>query len=483
MLAEVLAKARTPVDSASVAVFRMFFGAIAAWEVGRYFHHGWITSFWEEPTFHFHYVGFGWVEPLPAPGMRVLWLVLGVAAIGIAAGALYRIATVVFAVGFGYSFLLETALYLNHFYFIELLAILLVFVPAHRVWSVDAWSRDWPNDGPSPAWALWLLRFQVGVLYVGGGVAKLESDWLHGQPMSMWLSHRTDFPLIGRFFDHAYAGITAAWLGLFFDLFIVFAVAWRRTRLIALVAALAFHFTNDQLFSIGVFPFLALACLLLFCDPDWPRALIRRLRGRRWTPQTFEAPPSLAGRSRQLATAGFALAVVYAVAQVAIPLRHLTMPGRSAWTEAGHTFSWHMKLRDKSGDADFAVETPGEPTHYISVWADLTDWQYSAMAGRPELIRQYAHHVADLEAARDPEGRRPKVRAFALVSLNGRQPQPMIDSKVDLAAEPATLGTPSWVAQELELLAPDLLARLEAALGAPSVTKFRFVVGSGPNRS
>jgi predicted nucleic acid-binding Zn ribbon protein len=38
-------------------------------------------------------------------------------------------------------------------------------------------------------------------------------------------------------------------------------------------------------------------------------------------------------------------------------------------------------------------------------------------------------------------------------------------------------------AQELELLAPDLLERLEAVLGGRSVTKFRFVVGSGANRS
>src|SRR5215210_9418953 len=37
-------------------------------------------------------------------------------------------------------------------------------------------------------------------------------------------------------------------------------------------------------------------------------------------------------------------------------------------------------------------------------------------------------------------------------------------------------------AQELELLGPDLLAGLEAALGARSVTKLRFVTGSGPNR-
>jgi len=37
-------------------------------------------------------------------------------------------------------------------------------------------------------------------------------------------------------------------------------------------------------------------------------------------------------------------------------------------------------------------------------------------------------------------------------------------------------------AQELELLGPDLLSRLETALGARSVTKLRFVTGSAPNR-
>jgi predicted nucleic acid-binding Zn ribbon protein len=47
-----------------------------------------------------------------------------------------------------------------------------------------------------------------------------------------------------------------------------------------------------------------------------------------------------------------------------------------------------------------------------------------------------------------------------------------------------TVGCESGVwAQELELLAPDILASLEAAVGARSVTKLRFVVGSGPNRS
>jgi len=454
VLERLLVKARTPVDAASLAVFRIIFGAIGTWEVGRYFHHGWIVRYWEEPEFHFHYVGFGWVEPLPAPGMQVLWAVLGVAAFAIAIGAYYRVAAVVFAIGFGYSFLLETAMYLNHFYFLELLAILMVFVPAHRVWSFDAWRSGWTHDQPVGLWAVWVLRFQVAVLYVGGGIAKLDPDWLRGQPMSMWLGARTDFPLIGGLFDHPSAGLIGAWSGLLFDLFIVFAVAWRRTRLLALAAALIFHFTNSQLFSIGVFPFLALGCLTLFCEPDWPRALIRRLEGRRWTPASFEAPPALVGRAKTVASAGVVLALIFAAVQVLVPLRHFAMPGRSTWTEAGHTFSWHMKQRDKEGNVAFTLSRPGELDEYVLPSEHLPSWQYNSMKTRPELIRQYAHHVADLAVEREPSKPRPAVYGFAVVSLNGRKPQEMIDEKVDLAAEPATLGTPSWVVPLREPLPP-----------------------------
>jgi predicted nucleic acid-binding Zn ribbon protein len=37
-------------------------------------------------------------------------------------------------------------------------------------------------------------------------------------------------------------------------------------------------------------------------------------------------------------------------------------------------------------------------------------------------------------------------------------------------------------AQELELLSPDLIAGLHAALSGSSPSRLRFVVGSGPNR-
>jgi vitamin K-dependent gamma-carboxylase len=436
----VLVWARRPVDASSLAVFRICFGVISAWEVTRYFRAGWISEFWERPDFHFHYVGFGWVRPLPAPGMEILWGVLGVCAVLIALGAVYRVATVVFAIGFGYTFLIEAATYLNHFYFLELLAVILAVVPANRVWSVDALVMGRSRHGSIPAWSLWLVRFQIAVLYVGGGIAKMDSDWLRGQPMGMWLADRSDFPLIGGWFDHPLAGVIGAWSGMFFDLFIVFAVAWHRTRYLALLAALAFHFTNSHLFSIGIFPFLALACLLIFCEDDWPRRVIRAMQGGDWNPRTFAQPTPLSGGRASLATMAVTLGLLYAVGQVLIPLRHLAMPGRAAWTEAGHSFSWHMKLRDKEGDVGFTVVDPrgGKQTR-LAPGEGMESWQYSAMTVRPELIRQFAHHLAE------QAGPGTRVYAHALISLNGRKPQLMVDPTVDLAAVPATLGTPSWV--------------------------------------
>lgn len=438
-----LDRALRPVDSASLAVFRFFFGVICFWEVTRYFRNGWISRYWEEPAFHFHYVGWGWVEPLPAPGMQILWGVLGIAAVGIALGALYRVCAIVFALGFGYSFLLDAAQYLNHFYFIELLAILMAVVPAHRRWSVDAKMRGWDATRPIPSWALWLIRFQIAVLYVGGGIAKLEPDWLRGEPLGTWLARHTDFFLVGGLFDHPWAGVIAAWAGMFLDLGIVFAIWWRPTRLLALNVAVLFHFLNSQMYTIGVFPFLALAGLTIWCPPDWPQQLLADLQGRRREPDAEVGKAEPSGVRPRFARVWIGLAAVYVAAQVLIPLRHVVMPGRASWNEAGHTFSWRMKLRDKEGDAMFRIVNPttGAAT-VVSPLEEIDAWQYSDLTSRPELLRQYADHLADINTR---DGVRPRVYALTQVSLNGRPPQPMIDPQVDLAAQDAVLGTPTWV--------------------------------------
>lgn len=85
----------------------MLFGAIMLWEVWRYFSHGWIERYFVEPTFHFKYDGFGWVQPWGQTGMRLHFTLLGILAACIALGFCYRIAAPLFFLAFTYVFLLE----------------------------------------------------------------------------------------------------------------------------------------------------------------------------------------------------------------------------------------------------------------------------------------------------------------------------------------------------------------------------------------
>jgi hypothetical protein len=127
-----------------------------------------------------------------------------------------------------------------------------------------------------------------------------------------------------------------------------------------------------------------------------------------------------------------------------MPLRHFLYPGDVHWTEEGHRFAWHMKLRTKSGDAHFELASPSQNRQWtVDPLMDLSDSAYDKMATHPDMILQYAHRLADQK--RRAGYADIEVRAKAMVSLNGRPPQPLIDSTVDLAKEPRTLRHAAWI--------------------------------------
>ena len=82
-LANLLAR---PVDASALATFRLLFGALMVWEMGRYFSQGDIRRYYIEPRFHFTYEFFPFVAPLPGQGMYWLFLAMGLFALGIALG-------------------------------------------------------------------------------------------------------------------------------------------------------------------------------------------------------------------------------------------------------------------------------------------------------------------------------------------------------------------------------------------------------------
>jgi vitamin K-dependent gamma-carboxylase len=429
-----------PVDIASLAAFRIAFGGLMLWEILRAITGGWVYELFIAPKFHLTYPGFSWVQPLPGGGMQVLFWLLVVAALGMMLGFLYRLSATVFFLGFTWVFLIEATEYLNHFYLICLLSFLMICVPAHRAFSLDAWRKPTLRSDSAPAWTLWLLRAQVGIVYFFGGIAKFGGDWLHGEPLRTWLAARTDFPVLGRWFREEWMVYLVSYSGLLIDLLAVPLLLWKRTRWPGFALVLAFHLMNARLFSIGIFPWLMIAASLLFLAPDWPRRLGL---GGRAEPARLMAPTSrfaLQGKQRAL----LAVIACFLTWQCLMPLRHFLYPGDVNWTEEGHLFSWHMKLRDKHARSEFLVTDPArQETWRVDPRQYLTRTQAAVMATQPELIRQFAHYLAE-EYNRQGISNL-EVRAEVLASLNGRPAQLLVDPRVDLAAEPASLRHRSWI--------------------------------------
>ena len=84
--------ARAPIDGASLALFRIAFGALLMIEVGRYFYFRWIESAYLIPPFHFTYVGFEWVRPWPGQTLYWHFAALGVLALLLMTGLGTRLA-------------------------------------------------------------------------------------------------------------------------------------------------------------------------------------------------------------------------------------------------------------------------------------------------------------------------------------------------------------------------------------------------------
>ncbi len=390
--------------------------------VGRYFAHGWIDSLFRTPRFFFTYAGFEWIQPLPGAGMHLLFAALGILAAALVVGVFARASAALFAIGFTYAHLIDKTNYLNHYYLVSVLAALLALLPIGAAGSVDARRRPEIAGDTVPAWTVWVLRAQLGLVYFYGGVAKLNADWLFSaQPLRIWLAASGDVPLLGPFLERPWAAYACSWAGAAFDLGIVPLLLWRRTRLPAYALVVVFHVLTSLLFPIGIFPWLMIGLTPIFFAPDWPRRF-------GWAPVAAPARPAPM-RHEPLIVAVLA---AHLLLQALIPLRLFLASDDVGWTERGFRFSWRVMAMEKAGMATFRLRDPatGE-TWTIDPRAELTPLQNRMMATQPDMIAAYARHLADV--ARAAGHRDVEVRADVYVSLNGRPSRRYIDPDADLA--------------------------------------------------
>jgi hypothetical protein len=432
-----------------LVVYRILFGALMLFSSARFLLNGWVYDFYIAPGFHFSYLGFEW---LPYPNATIIYFIfvmMVLASIGIMLGFFYRISALLFFVLFTWVELLDKTTYLNHYYFVSLIALILVFLPANRYFSMDAWLGRVPVQESVRNRSLAILKFQIAVVYILAGIAKLESDWLiQAQPLKYWLHTAHHWPLFGDLIKHDGVAYFFSWFGCIYDLLIVFFLVNLRTVKWAYYVVILFHVMTWLLFPIGVFPWVMIAATTIFLPGSFHETIIAALRRlfKRQSPQTtFVAAPSHRFFN--------VLIAVYMVFQLAFPFRYLLYPGNLFWTEQGFRFSWRVMLMEKTGYAEFYLVDPVNQSEWKIKNSDhLTRQQEKMMSTQPDMILQYAGYLHETYAdttltigTNQLKFTSPEVHAEIYVTLNGRPSQLYVNKSHNLAAIKNDLSHRYWL--------------------------------------
>lgn len=431
--------------AAPLAVFRIFFGILMFLSIARFWGLGWIDKLYIQPLFYFSYYGFEFIKPLGV-ATYLIFFICGLSALGVALGFYYRISTISFFLSFTYIELMDKTTYLNHYYFISLLAFLMIFLPAHAYFSIDARRNNELSYEYVPHWSIDALKLLVAIVYFYAGLAKLNSDWLiQAMPLKIWLPAKYDIPLLGDFLHQNWLIHLFSWGGALFDLSIPFLLLYKRTRTVAFIFVVVFHMLTWVLFPIGMFPFIMIfAASIFFDDKTHDKILtllssvfkIDKLRfdnGKKKF-QTFNASHSITILT---------FAVFFAV-QLIFPFRYLAYPGELFWTEEGYRFSWRVMLMEKAGYANFKVINGQTGQQFYVDNSDfLTPFQEKQMSIQPDFILEYAHFLK--EHFESQGHRNIEIYVESYVALNGRRSRPYIDPTVNLVAKSESFKHKNWI--------------------------------------
>jgi len=324
------------------------------------------------------------------------------------------------------------------------------FVPANRHWALDARRNPAMASNTVPNWTRIWFASQIEVVLIYAGLVKLNWDWLNLEPMRLWMTEKSSQSHAVFQWLTQDPGIAVASYGVLF-LHILGAplLLWKKTRLAVFVLYCIFHLINAFVFNIGIFPFLTIAATLMFFDPSWPRQFAHWCRGKVGKPaKRLDAVKSAPNFTSGLVIVGITL---WLIAQILIPLRHFTIPGDVAWNEAGHKYSWRMKLRDKRGETNFYVSEDGGQAKIEDYSERLSRRQVFYMKCNPDLIWQYAnyieHYRTEMRSKKNIETKANDIKVYvdARCSLNTRDSAPLINRLVDLTGIERDEPVQNWV--------------------------------------
>ncbi|MEX1190103.1 MAG: HTTM domain-containing protein [Bacteroidia bacterium] len=428
-------KLQEPVSAAPFLSFRMVFGLLMAFSTLRFVLLGWIEDHYSEPHFHFHYFGFDWIPESSASLLYLLHLIMFVSAIGVMTGRFYRISAISLFLIFSYTELIDLTYYLNHYYFVSLVCFWLAIIP------------EPDKNSKIPYWCIFIFKFQLILVYLYAGLAKINADWLlQAMPLKIWLPAHDDLFLIGPLLTLPATAYVFSWFGMIYDCSIAFLLLYKPSRPFAYITVIVFHVLTGLLFQIGVFPLVMIGATLIFFSEEWHKSLLQKIKAIPLLGSMFVFSSSRESQFRQsVITPVFkVLFVSYLLFQILFPWRYLLYPGNLFWTEEGYRFSWRVMLMEKAGDATFYVKDSKTGREGIVDNREfLNAHQEKQMSFQPDMILQFAHFLGEHYERQGVSD--PLVRAEVYVTLNAQPSKLLIDPNVDLMKQEDTWSRKSWI--------------------------------------
>ncbi len=412
------------IDNTPLVVFRIIFGLLLFLEsVGAIFT-GWITRTLVEPKFTFNFIGFDFLQPLPGNGMYYYYLVMGVFGFCVMIGYKYRLAIISFFLMWSATYLMQKSSYNNHYYLVCLLSFLMIFQPANNYLSLDVKYNSSLKSISVPFWTSLLLMLQIGLVYFYGGIAKIYPDWLEAIPVKLFLSSKTDYPIVGSLFTQEWFHYILSYSGLFFDLFIIPLLLFKRTRVFGFALSVFFHLFNAIIFQVGIFPFLTLSFAVFFFEPTTIRNIFLKRK------PLYDKNEVIVPNYKTPLVLFLGL---YFSIQLILPLRHWLIKDNVLFTEEGHRLSWRMMLRSKSGSQNFTVvDKATQQKESIVLSNYLTQKQIGSLKSKPDMIWQFAQRLK--KEYQNEKGKDIAVFVKGKVSINGKAYHPLINDTIDIAS-------------------------------------------------
>jgi len=434
---------KQPISIAPLVIFRIAFGALMFLSISRFIAKGWVYNMYILPKMYFPFYGFEWIQPLPGNLMYAVFILLLLASTGILLGAFYRICSILFFTLFTYIELIDKTNYLNHYYFISIVAFILIFLPANKNFSIDNKIQKKQDQETIPRLFIFVLQLQMFTVYFFAGVAKINTQWLfEAQPLKLWLPAFSHFPLIGQFMETNWIAFFFCWFGCIYDLLIGLFLFNRKTVNVAYLFVIVFHAATAMFFNIGMFPYIMMTITIIFFKQEFHISLLTKLKKLVRYTNSISGPQAT---NFQIKKVLLVLFTVHFLIQLILPFRYTLYSGNLFWTEQGYRFSWRVMLMEKAGTAFFYVrdkksgrEVEIDNKHY------LTYMQEKMMATQPDMMVDYAKFLKKEFEKKGFE--QPSVRAQSYVTLNGSGSREFIDPNVDLSLESNSfLKNKNWV--------------------------------------